>query len=149
MLNSEFVHCMRTAFNPFMPNGISHHYRLKQSISFFRDVRCVFFIFIQILIENYASKWWRPWSDTVLDCSVWSGSALFAYVPEKRTLGIYGLKMQLFCLSHKRCRNFGSILPSESALGKSDLSIYKYENTLNKTRKRETVSYNKTIGAFF
>ena len=27
--------------------------------------------------------------------------------------------------------------------------IYKYENTLNKTRKRETVSYNKTIGAYF
>ena len=26
---------------------------------------------------------------------------------------------------------------------------YKYENNLNKTRKRETVSYNKTIGAFF
>ena len=42
-----------------------------------------------------------------------------------------------------------SNLPSESALGTSDLSIYKYENTLNKTRKRETVSYNKTIGAFF
>ena len=27
--------------------------------------------------------------------------------------------------------------------------FYKYENILNKTRKRETVSYNKTIGAFF
>ena len=26
--------------------------------------------------------------------------------------------------------------------------IYKYKNTFNKTRKRETVSYNITIGAF-
>ena len=34
MLNSEFVHCMRTTFNPFMQNGISHPYQLKQSISF-------------------------------------------------------------------------------------------------------------------
>ena len=56
MLNSEFVHCMRTAFNPFMPNGISHCYKLKQSISFIRDARLYFFIFIQILLENYASK---------------------------------------------------------------------------------------------
>ena len=30
--------------------------------------------------------------------------------PTKRTLIIYGLKMQLFCLSHKSCRNLGSIL---------------------------------------
>ena len=34
------------------------------------------------------------------------------YLPmsHMRTLGIYGLKMQLFCLSHKSCRNYGSIL---------------------------------------
>ena len=35
------------------------------------------------------------------------------YLPishKKDTLGIYGLKMQLFCLSHKSCRNLGSIL---------------------------------------
>ena len=44
MLNSEFVHFMRTAFNPFMPNGISHghRYQLKQSISVLRDVRSYF-----------------------------------------------------------------------------------------------------------
>ena len=30
--------------------------------------------------------------------------------PTKRMLGIYGLKMNLFCLSHKSCRNLGSIL---------------------------------------
>ena len=42
MLNSEFVHFKRTAFNPFMPNGISHRYQLEQSISVLRDVRWYF-----------------------------------------------------------------------------------------------------------
>ena len=55
-----FVHLMRTAFNPFMPNGISHRYQLEQSISVLRDVRWYFLIFIHVLIENYASKQWRP-----------------------------------------------------------------------------------------
>ena len=40
--NSEFVHFMRPAFNPFMPNGVSHHYRLEQSISVLRGVRWYF-----------------------------------------------------------------------------------------------------------
>ena len=39
MLNSEFFHFMRTAFNPFMANGISHCYQLEQSISVLEDVR--------------------------------------------------------------------------------------------------------------
>ena len=42
MLNSEFVHFMRTAFNPSMPNGISQRYQLEQSISVLRDVRWYF-----------------------------------------------------------------------------------------------------------
>ena len=42
MLNSEFVHFMRTTFNQFMPNGISHCYQLKQSISVLRDFRWYF-----------------------------------------------------------------------------------------------------------
>ena len=42
MLNSEFVYFMRTEFNPFMPNGISHRYQLEQSISVLRGVRCIF-----------------------------------------------------------------------------------------------------------
>ena len=37
MLNSEFVHFMRTAFNPFMLNGISHRFQLEQFISVLRD----------------------------------------------------------------------------------------------------------------
>ena len=45
MLNSEFVHFMRTAFNPFMPNGISHLYQLEQSISVLRYVRWYFSFF--------------------------------------------------------------------------------------------------------
>ena len=36
----------------------------------FKGGQVVFFIFIQILIENYASKQWRPCSDTVLDSCI-------------------------------------------------------------------------------
>ena len=43
--------------------------------------------------------------------SVASDCALFAYIPQKgHYIVIYGLRMQLFCLSHKSCRNLGSIL---------------------------------------
>ena len=42
MFNSEFVHFMRTGFNPFKPNEISHLYQLKQSISVLCDVRRYF-----------------------------------------------------------------------------------------------------------
>ena len=42
MLHTEFVHFMRTAFNPFMPNEISHLYQLEQSLSVLKDVRCYF-----------------------------------------------------------------------------------------------------------
>ena len=40
--NSEVVHFLRTAFNPFMPNGISHKYQLDQSISVLSGVRWYF-----------------------------------------------------------------------------------------------------------
>ena len=60
-----------------------------------------------------------------------------------------GYKMQLFCYLI-RAPEIWEVdcfynLPSESALGTSDLNKF----IKNKTRKRETVSYNKTIGAFF
>ena len=45
MLNSEFVLYIRTAFNPFMPNGISHSYQLEESISVLRDTRYISFSF--------------------------------------------------------------------------------------------------------
>ena len=48
----------------------------------------VFFIFIQILKEFSVSKQWRTWSDAAF-CGVWSGFALFAYVPQK---GAYAYK---------------------------------------------------------
>ena len=54
MLNKEFVHFMRTAFNPFMPNGISHRYQSGPSISVLRDVRWYFSCLIKVLLENYA-----------------------------------------------------------------------------------------------
>ena len=60
MSNSEFVHFMRTAFSPFMPNGIPHVINWNSPISVLRAVRVVFFIFIQVLIENNASKQWKP-----------------------------------------------------------------------------------------
>ena len=44
-IGKMFVHFMRTAFNSFMLNGISHRYQLEQSISVLRDVRCFFFHF--------------------------------------------------------------------------------------------------------
>ena len=40
------------------------------------------FIFILFKIEIPVGKQWRPWSDAAF-WGVWSGSALFAYVPNK------------------------------------------------------------------
>ena len=62
----------------------------------------VFFIFIQVLIVNYASKQWRL-DQTDLGLH---------YVPmsHKKDARHRWVKMQLFCLSHKSCRNLGSIL---------------------------------------
>ena len=90
MFNSEFVHCMRTAFNPFMPNGISHRYQLKQSISVLRDVRWYFSFFrlCKQTVETLIRHRFRParliWVCTICLC------------PRKRTLGIYGLKCNYF-----------------------------------------------------
>ena len=56
MLNLEIVHCVGTAFNSFMPNGISHRYQLKQSISFLRDVGWYFSFLFEIFTENHANK---------------------------------------------------------------------------------------------
>ena len=50
-----FAHFMRTAFNPFMLNGISHGYLLEQSVSVLRDVRWYFsflFKFYKIMQAN-------------------------------------------------------------------------------------------------
>ena len=68
-------------FNPFMHNGISHCYQFDQCISISRVVG-LYFILIQILIEQSVSKQWIPWSDAAI-CGVWSGSALFAIYPQE------------------------------------------------------------------
>ena len=56
----EFYVYSKTCLNPFMQNGISHCYKLDQSISFLRVVRVVFFVFIKFLIGLSVSKQWRP-----------------------------------------------------------------------------------------
>ena len=48
------------------------------------------FHFYSNLIEDSVSKQWWSWLDAEF-CDVWSGSALFAYVPQKKTLGLNGL----------------------------------------------------------
>ena len=92
--SSEFVHSMRTAFNPFMPNGISHCDQLEQSISVWRGVRCFFHFYssfnrksckqtVETLIRRRI-LWHLIWVCTICLC------------PTKRTLGIYGLKFNYF-----------------------------------------------------
>ena len=58
----------------------------------------VFFIFNQVLIENYASKQWRVSGDPdQTPHSVASDLGLhICLCPKKRTLGIYGLKCNYF-----------------------------------------------------
>ena len=68
-------------FNPNMTNGTVHPYQLDESISEFRGVCCILSILISFSIEFPVSKQCRPWSDAVF-CGIWSGSALFAYVPK-------------------------------------------------------------------
>ena len=73
----------RTKFNPHLPNGFSHLYQLDESIFHLRSVWCMFFILFIFFIEIPVSKQCRPWSDAAF-CGIWSGSALFAYVPKMR-----------------------------------------------------------------
>ena len=63
--------------NPHLPNGLSHPYQLDESVFHLRGIWCTFFIFIIFFIEIPVSKQCRPW-----ECGIWSGSALFAYVPK-------------------------------------------------------------------
>ena len=108
MLNSEFVHFMRTAFNPFMQNGISHCYQLEQSISVLRMVGGIFHFY-----SYFNRKVCKQKVETVIRRPILWHLICFCTIcicPTKRTQGIYGLEMQLFCLSHKSCRNLGSIM---------------------------------------
>ena len=73
--------------NPFMPGGISHCYQLDQSISVLRVVGWYFSFFNNIFIGHSVSKQCRTRSDAALS-GVWSGSAVFANVSQKKTLGL-------------------------------------------------------------
>ena len=138
--NSELVHFMKTAFNPFMLNWISHRYQLEQSISVLRGVRCYF------SFSSFKRKLCKQTVETlirrrILRRLIWV--CTICLCPTKRTLGIYGLKCNKFAylkwvteIWEGYCWNN---LPRNIWLE----LIFKYEN------KRETVSYNKTIGAFF
>ena len=68
----------------------------------------VFFIFIQVLIENLQANSGDP---DQMPHSVASVLGLH-YLPlsHKKDARHIMFKMQLFCLSHKSCRNLGSIL---------------------------------------
>ena len=94
MLNSEFVHCMRTAFNSFMPNGISHRFQMKQPISVLGMLGGIFHFYSNFnrkLCKQTVGTLIRPvrlrrliWVCTICLC------------PRKRMLGIYGLKCNYF-----------------------------------------------------
>ena len=88
------VKCI-TAFNPFMPNGISHRYQLDQSISVLRGVRWYFFRFY----SNFNRKLCKQTVETlirrrILWRLIWV--CTICLCPTKRTLGIYGLKCNYF-----------------------------------------------------
>ena len=92
MLNSEFIHFMRSDFNPFMPNGDSHRYQLEQSISVLRDVRWYFFFYF---CSSFYRKLCKPTVATlvrrrILCRLIWV--CTICLCPTK-TLGIYGLKL--------------------------------------------------------
>ena len=85
MLNLEFVHFMRTAFSPFIPNGIYHRYQLEQSISVLRDVRWYF---------SFLFNFNRDLCKQTVETLIWV--CTICLCPTKRTLGIYGLKCNYF-----------------------------------------------------
>ena len=69
-----FSSCWKAA----KPNGLS--YSRTSTFPILELLGVFFFIFSQILIEHSECKQWRSWS-YIAWCDVWSGSALFAYVP--------------------------------------------------------------------
>ena len=86
-----------------MPNGITHRFQLEESISVFKGCKVLFVIFIQVLVQNYASKQWRQNAASDLGLH-------FLPLSHKKDAWLIWVKMQLFCLSHMNCRNLGSIL---------------------------------------
>ena len=103
MLNSEFVHFMRTAFNPFMPNGISKCYQLEQSISVLRDVRWYFWMLGGIFhfYSSFHRKLCKQTVETLIRRRIlWHlfWVCTICLCPKKKMLGIYGLKNAIILL---------------------------------------------------
>ena len=70
--------------NPFLTNGLSHHYCLGESTFGFRCFRSDFYsVFDGISLCKQNSPRW----DAAF-CGITSGAILFAYVPLKRTPGL-------------------------------------------------------------
>ena len=63
-----------------LSKSLDNSHQLDQSISILRVVR-QYFTFLLILIKHSVRKQWRPRSDAAF-CSVWSGPALFVFVPQ-------------------------------------------------------------------
>ena len=107
-LNSELVHFMRTAFNPFMPNGISHRYQLEQSISVLRRVRWYF-----SFLSSFNTKLCKQTVETLIRlrnlwCLIWVCTfCLCPTLDHKKDARHIWVKMQLV---HKSSRHLGSIL---------------------------------------
>ena len=102
----------------------------------------VFFISIQVLIVKLCKQtvetlirhqilWHLIWVCTICLC------------PTKKDARHIRVKNAIILLISKKLQKFGKYIVEIIFLGTSDLSKF---NTLNKTRKIETVSYNKTIG---
>ena len=70
-------------FNPYVTNGLSHHYHLDESILILWDIRNSFYVFISFLDEIHFRKQNSPSWDAALAaiCSVASGAIMFADVP--------------------------------------------------------------------
>ena len=73
---SNLNHKITSNQSHFNPNGISHSYQLDQSISVLRVVSGIFQLY-----SNFSRTFCKQKVETLL--RVQSGSALFAYVPQK------------------------------------------------------------------
>ena len=85
--------------SPFKPNEISPFYQLDQSISILRAACGIFSFLFKYLYS--IRKQWRPRTDAGF-CTVWSGSALFAHVPQKM-VSLYGINSLLWSIHKNTC----------------------------------------------
>ena len=78
-------------FNPFLPSGLFHPkaYQLKESISKFRGVWCIIFLFLLFQIEIPVGKQWSL---------IWVYTVCLG--PKNGTLSIKGFKIGLNFVNH-------------------------------------------------